>query len=58
MNNEDISAYKQGNAASNNASSKNATTETHPSKDKSNSVYIDPFYTPPGEGPKPRITSN
>ncbi|WP_156882378.1 hypothetical protein [Lacrimispora indolis] len=58
MNNKDISSNKQGSATDNNASNKNVTLTDHRSKTALNSDYIDPFYTPPGEGPKPRITSN
>ncbi|MGL6216984.1 MAG: hypothetical protein ACRC36_03055 [Lacrimispora sphenoides] len=58
MNSKDISSNKQDSATDNNASNKNVTHTDHRSKTASNSDYIDPFYTPPGEGPKPRITSN
>ncbi len=58
MNSKDISSSKQGSAADNNVSNKNVTHTDHPSKTIPTSDYIDPFYTPPGEGPKPRITSN
>ena len=58
MNNKDISSNKQGSTTGNNASNKNGTLTDHRSKTALNSDYIDPFYTPPGEGPKPRITSN
>jgi len=58
LNNKDISSNKQGSATDNNASNKNVTLTDHRSKTALNSDYIDPFYTPPGEGPKPRITSN
>jgi hypothetical protein len=42
----------------NKISNKNVTHMDHRSKTASNSASNDPFYTPPGEGPKPRITSN
>ncbi|MDR2024707.1 MAG: hypothetical protein LBQ71_15990 [Hungatella sp.] len=58
MNSKDTSSNKQGSAADNHVSNKNVTHTDHRSKTPSNSDYIDPFYTPPGEGPKPRITSN
>ncbi|WP_349946147.1 hypothetical protein ABFV83_19090 [Lacrimispora sp. BS-2] len=58
MNNKDISSNKQGSATVNNVSNKNVTHTDHRSKTAPYSDYIDPFYTPPGEGPKPRITSN
>jgi hypothetical protein len=58
LNSKDISSNKQGSAADNNASNKNDTHTDHRSKTATNSDYIDPFYTTPGEGPKPRITSN
>ncbi len=58
MNNKDISSKKQGSAAGGNITDKNVTHTDHRSKTASNSAYNDPFYTPPGEGPKPRITSN
>lgn len=58
MNNKDISSNKQGSTTDNNVSNKNVPPTDHRSKTAVNSDYIDPFYTPPGEGPKPRITSN
>lgn len=59
MNSKDSSSIKQGNRVEdNNISNKNVTHTDHRSKTASNSVSNDPFYTPPGEGPKPRITSN
>ena len=58
MNSKDTSSNKQGSATDNNVNNKNATNTDQRSKTKPNSDYIDPFYTPPGEGPKPRITSN
>jgi hypothetical protein len=58
LNSKDISSKKQGSATDNNVSNKNVTHTDHRSKTASNGDYIDPFYTPPGEGPKPRITSN
>lgn len=58
MNSKDISSNKQGHDADNNVSNKNIAHTDHRSKATPNSDYIDPFYTPPGEGPKPRITSN
>jgi len=58
LNNKDISSNKQGSTTDNNASNKNAAQTDHRSKAIPKSDYIDPFYTPPGEGPKPRITSN
>ncbi|WP_157803122.1 hypothetical protein [Lacrimispora celerecrescens] len=58
MNSKDKSTNNQGNTTDNNVSNKNVTHTEHRSKAVPNSDYIDPFYTPPGEGPKPRITSN
>jgi hypothetical protein len=58
LNNKDTSSNKQNSTTDNNASNKNVTHTDHRSKTASNSDYIDPFYTPPGEGPKPRITSS
>ena len=60
MNSKDTSSKKQSksNVEDNNISNKNATHSDHRSKTASNSASNDPFYTPPGEGPKPRITSN
>lgn len=58
MNSKDISSNKHDSAADNNVSNKNSTPTDHPSKTIPKYDYIDPFYTPPGEGPKPRITSN
>jgi hypothetical protein len=59
MNSKDVSS-KTGNSSveNNNISNKNVTHTDHRSKTASNSASGDPFYTPPGEGPKPRITSN
>lgn len=60
MNSKDTASKKQGKSSveDNNISNKNVTHTDHRSKTASNSVSYDPFYTPPGEGPKPRITSN
>ena len=60
MNSKDVSSKKQGKSSveGNNLSDKNVTHTDHRSKTASNSAANDPFYTPPGEGPKPRITSN
>lgn len=58
MNSKDISSNKQCSATDNNVNNKNITNTDHRSKAIPDSDYIDPFYTPPGEGPKPRITSN
>ncbi len=58
MNSKDISSNKQGSSTDNNVSNKNVTHTDPHSKTVPYSDYIDPFYTPPGEGPKPRITSN
>lgn len=60
MNSKDVSSKKQGKSSveDNNISDKNVTHTDHRSKTASNSAANDPFYTPPGEGPKPRITSN
>lgn len=58
MNNKDISSNKQGSATDNNTSNKNVTNTDHRFDTPPDSDYINPFYTPPGEGPKPRITSN
>lgn len=58
MNSKDISSNKQSSATDDNASDKNVIYTDHRSKTAPKSGYNDPFYTPPGEGPKPRITSN
>lgn len=59
MNSKDTSSKKQGNNIEDNNISNNYVTPTDPrSKTASNGASNDPFYTPPGEGPKPRITSN
>ena len=58
MNNKDTASKSQGSTADNNISNKNVTHTDHRSKTASNSAYNDPFHTPPGEGPNPRITSN
>ncbi len=58
MNSKDISSNKQDSATDNNVSTKNVTQTDHRPKTASYSDYIDPFYTLPGEGHKPRITSN
>ncbi|MDF2487008.1 MAG: hypothetical protein K0R46_3176 [Herbinix sp.] len=59
MNSKNTSSIKQGHSVEdNNISDKNVTHSDHRSKTASNNASDDPFYTPPGEGPKPRITSN
>jgi hypothetical protein len=59
MNSKDVSSKIGSSSVENNKlSNKNVTHTDHRSKTASNSVSNDPFYTPPGEGPKPRITSN
>ncbi len=60
MDSKDSSSKKQGKSSveDNRISNKNVTHTDHRSKTASNSASDDPFYTPPGEGPKPRITSN
>lgn len=59
MNNKNISYKKPRKAADNNENNKNVIhTEDHRSNSTSKIDYNDPFYTPPGEGPAPRITSN
>ena len=59
MNSKDVSSKTSNRSVEdNNISDKNVTHTDHRSKTASNSAANDPFYTPPGEGPKPRITSN
>ncbi|MFT4106223.1 MAG: hypothetical protein QM657_10725 [Lacrimispora sp.] len=58
MNSKDISSNKQGGTTDNNVSNKNVTHADNRSKTPPDSDYINPFFTPPGEGPKPKITSN
>lgn len=59
MNSKDTTTKNQDNRVEdNNISDKNVTHSDHRSKTASNSASNNPFYTPPGEGPKPRITSN
>jgi len=59
LNNKNISYKKPRKAADNNENNKNVIhTEDHRSNSTSKIDYNDPFYTPPGEGPAPRITSN
>ncbi len=60
MNSKGTSSKEQGTSSkeADHISNKNVTHSDHRSKTASNSAANDPFYTPPGEGPKPRITSN
>jgi hypothetical protein len=59
MNSKDVSSkIGKSSVEDNIMSNKNVTHTDHRSKTASNSASNDPFYTPPGEGPKPRITSN
>ena len=60
MSSKDTSSKEQGKSRveDNRISDKNVTHTDHRSKTASNSASDDPFYSPPGEGPKPRITSN
>ena len=60
MNSKDTSSKKQGksNVIDDKMSNKNVTHTDHRSKGASNGASSYPFDCPPGEGPKPRITSN
>ncbi len=60
MNSKNTSSKKQGTSSvtDNNISDKNVTHTDHRSKTESNSSSNNPFNSPPGDGPKPRITSN
>lgn len=58
MNSKEISSNKKSSSTHNTISNKNAGPTDNHSKTESSNDSNYPFYTPPGEGPKPRITSN
>lgn len=58
MNTKNTSSKKHDNVTDSNVSNKNVTHTDHRSKTASNSSSSYAFDSPPGEGPKPRITSN
>lgn len=60
MNNKVKSSNKQAssNTADKNNSNTNVTYQDDRSRTTLDGTSNNPFYTPPGEGPEPRITSN